>query len=392
VKLSALGSLLLVLVLPRPALAQSPPDDLRDRIPRFVNTAETSPNLRPDWVRAPDAAFPLRGPTEPFSVTYSHNGQTYSLADYLDRGDVLGFLILKGDQIVFEDYRHGTGPEDRFLSYSVSKSIVSTLIGVAIDEGHIGSVRDPVTSYLPFLARTGFDGSTVQDVLRMATNVDFSEEYGDANSGIGTLHRARGTGDPPFAEYMLSVPPSGPPGTEFRYQSVNTQILAMVLEAATGIRLNRYAERKLWQKIGAESDAYFLTGREQPGICAYGCFHARLRDYARFGLMSLRGGELGGSRVVGDAWMREATTPAPFAQPTTLDDGTGCRNGYAYQWWIPCGPPGAFRAIGISGQTIFIHPGRDVVIAQFSAWPQASVSPERRGEDVAVFEAIIDSF
>jgi CubicO group peptidase (beta-lactamase class C family) len=189
---------------------------------------------------------------------------------------------------------------------------------------------------------------------------------------------------------MLSVPSAGPPGTEFRYQSVNTQILAMVLEAATGLRLNDYAGRKLWQRMGAESDAYFLTGVDQPGICAYGCFHATLRDYARFGLMSLRGGELGGTRVVSEAWMREATTPPSFAQPTISADGT-CSNGYAYQWWIPCGPPGAFRAIGINGQSIFIDPASEVVIAQFSAWPQASISAERRGEDVAVFEAIIEA-
>jgi hypothetical protein len=378
---------LVPLVFPALALAQSPPDELQDRIPRFVNTHETSPNLRPDWLRAPEEAFPLRAPTEPFSVTYTHNGRTYTLEDYLHRGDVLGFLILRGDQVVFEDYRHGTGPEDRYLSYSVSKSIVSTLVGAAVDDGHIRSVDDPVTRYLPFLERSGFNGSTVRNVLHMATNVDFSEEYGNAGSSIASFHRARGTGDPPFAEYMLGVPSAGPPGTEFRYQSINTQVLAMVLEAATGIRLDRYAERKLWQKIGAESDAYFLTGREQPGICAYGCFYARLRDYARFGLMALRGGELGGNRVVSEAWMREATTPASFARPT--QDGDRCRRGYAYQWWIPCGPPGAFRATGINGQAIFIHPASEVVIAQFSAWPQASMSPERRGEDDAAFEAII---
>src|SRR5690606_34658192 len=154
---------------------------------------------------------------------------------------------------------------------------------------------------------------------------------------------------------------------------------AMILEAATGIRLDRYATRKLWQPIGAESDAYFLTGKNQPGICAYGCFYATARDYARFGLMALRGGEIGGHRVVSEAWMREATTPAPFAEP--VRDADGCRAGYAYQWWIPCGPPGAFRAIGVGGQTIFIHPASDVVIAKFSV--------DTNPEDLAVFEAIV---
>lgn len=384
-----LAPLALVLSLaPATLTAQSPLDELRARIPRFVNTAESSPNLRADWLRAPATPYALAEPTAPFDVTYTHQGQTYTLEDYLRRGDVLGFLILKGDRILFEDYLHDTDRDDRYLSYSVSKSIVSTLVGIAVDEGDIASVSDPVTKYLPFLAKTGFAGATVQDVLRMATGVDFTEEYGDATSGIGTFHRARGSGDPPFAEYMLGITSAGPPGTVFNYQSINTQVLAMVIEAATGLRLDDYAERKLWQRIGAESDAYFLTGREQPGICAYGCFYATLRDYARFGLMSMRGGELGGTRVVSEGWMREATTAAPYARPEVGADGV-CRNGYAYQWWIPCSPTGSFRAQGISGQTIFVDPASEVVIAQFSAWPSASVSPERRGEDAALFEAIV---
>jgi CubicO group peptidase (beta-lactamase class C family) len=163
-KPSLLAPLALVLLLvPVPVLAQSPPDELRNRLTTFVNAGESSPNLRADRVRAPGTAFPLRAPTVPFSVTYTHDGRTYTLEDYLHRGDVLGFLILKGDEIIFEDYRHGTGPGDRYLSYSVSKSIVSTLVGIAVDEGHIASVEDPVTRYLPFLERSGFAASTVRE-------------------------------------------------------------------------------------------------------------------------------------------------------------------------------------------------------------------------------------
>jgi CubicO group peptidase (beta-lactamase class C family) len=322
-------------------------------------------------------------------VEYTHRGKRLTLADYFARTDVLGFLVLKDGRNVLERYFHGTAPGDRFLSMSVSKSIVSVLVGVAVDQGRI-VLDDPVVKYLPRLGQSGYRDATVRQVLWMATGVQFSEEYGSPTSGVGQLTAANRSGTPSFEEFAASLASERPPGQTFTYQSINTQVLAEVLEEAAGVPLNVYAERQLWRKIGTESRAYFLTGAKQPGICAYGCFYATLRDYARFGLMAMRGGSLTDERVVSERWIRDSASAAPFAKPS-LDPSTGlCRRGYGFHWWVPCGQDPAFQAVGISGQAIYVNPARGVVIAQFSAWPQASPSDEIRGEGAIVFDAIVE--
>jgi hypothetical protein len=221
----------------------------------------------------------------------------------------------------------------------------------------------------------------------------FSEEYGNADSGIGLLSRATRTGMPTFAEFAASLPSEAQPGTAFHYQSVNTQVLAMLLEKATGVPLNQYGEEKLWKKIGTEHDAYFVTGEKQQGICAYSCFYATLRDYARVGLMAMRGGELGGTRVVSRDWIRASSTPPPFARPRRDQSSNNPIRGYGYQWWIPYGEEqdGSFQAVGIRGQAIYVNPAKRIVIAQFSAWPSASARPEHRGESNTLFRAVVDA-
>ena len=373
-----------------PAVAQTSATGIEERIPRFVNRDLTAEESRVDWMARADRPFPLREPTAPFGLTYVHRGQTYTLDDYLRRSDALGFIVLRDDQILYERYLHGVGPMDRHLSMSVAKSVVSVLFGIAVDEGSIRSVDEPVTRYLPSLATSGYRDATLRDVLHMATGVDFDEEYGNADSDIAALSRANRTGEPSFVEYAATLPTLTPPGTVFRYQSVNTQVLGLVLEEVTGMPLARYAEEKLWTKIGAQNEAFILTGERQVSTCAYSCLYASLRDYARFGLMAMRGGELGGTRVVSRDWIRASSTPAPFAEPQASADG-GCRRGYGYQWWIPCADPGVFQAVGINGQSIWIDPSRRVVIAQFSAWPQAGASPEHRGERELVFQAIAEA-
>ncbi len=376
------------------ALLSAQPPSVNDRIPRFVNREKTDRGSRADWVASSDKAYPLAPATQPLAataVTYTHQGQTLTLDDYFRRTDVLGFLVLKDGRVVLERYFHGTGPADRYLSMSVSKSVVSVLIGVAVDEKKIASIDDKVVQYVPRLQAGGYRDVTVKNVLQMATGIQFSEEYGSAASGIGQLSAANRSGSPSFEEFAAALPSERRAGDAFTYQSINTQVLALVLEHATGVPLNVYAEEKLWKKIGAENRAYFLTGAKQPGICAYGCFYAALRDYARFGLMAMSGGELGGQRIVSQRWIEASGAPASFAKPTTDPESGLCRRGYGYQWWVPCGTDGAFQAVGINGQAIYVNPPKRVVIAQFSAWPQASAAPEIRGEGAAVFDAIVAS-
>jgi CubicO group peptidase (beta-lactamase class C family) len=188
-------------------------------------------------------------------------------------------------------------------------------------------------------------------------------------------------GDESFHEMARSFgmrEPERQPGTEFDYQSIDTQVLAEVLEEVTKTRLNQYAEAKLWKKIGAQADAYIFQHEKQPETCGFGCFNATARDWARFGLMAMNYGELGGTRVVSDKWMRESTTAPSFG------------NGYGYQWWLNANSPDrAFRAVGIYGQTIYINPAKRVVIVQLSARAAPSGGIGRGGPPTP-FDAIAE--
>lgn len=327
----------------------------------YFHHMDKIPNQRLDWVRKSSQTFPLKEAAAPFSLSYTVNHKTYTLDDYLNQGDVLGFIVLKDNQIVFEKYLHDSKPDDRFLSMSVSKSVVSVLVGVARDEGKIHSVDDPVIQYLPELKNSGYKDATIKNVLQMASGVNFNEDYLDPKADVHRTLFDIIRGGEPFLAIEEAVKPERQPGTAFHYQSINTQVLAEILNKATGTPLNKYAEEKLWKKIGTQSDAFFYESKNQPEICAFGCFNANLRDYARFGLMAMNYGELGGTRVVSDAWMHESTT-APAFNP-----------GYGYQWWLNANSPDhAFRAVGIYGQTIYVNPAKHVVIAQFRAVPKPS--------------------
>ena len=327
----------------------------------YFHHMDKIPNQRQDWVRHSAHTLPLKEPAAPFTLTYTGNGKTYSLDDYLQQGDVVGFLVMKDDQLVFEKYLHDAKPEDRFLSMSISKSVVSVLFGVAVEEGKIHSVDDPVIQYLPFLKDSAYKDTTLKNLLQMASGIQYNEDYLDPKADIHRLLFDLIRGGEPFKETVVAVKSERQPGTAFHYQSINTQMLGLVLEKATGTPLNKYAEEKLWKKIGTQSDAFFYESKNQPEICAFGCFNATLRDYARFGLMAMNYGTLGGTRVVNDAWMHESTT-APAFNP-----------GYGYQWWLNANSPDhAFRAVGIYGQTIYINPAKHVVVAQFRALPKPS--------------------
>ena len=337
----------------------------------FFHHMDKIPHQRLDWVRKPAQKFGLKEPKGPFSLSYSINGKTSTLDEYLEQADVLGFIVLKDDQVVFEKYLHGTSPEDRFLSMSVEKSIVSVLLGTAVDDGKI-NVNDPVTKYLPDLSSGAYKDCSIKNLLQMASGIQFNEDYLDPKADIHRVLFDLIRGGEPFQKVAIGIKPERKPGTAFHYQSINTQILAEALEKVTGMPLNKYAEERVWKKIGAQSDAFIYESEKQPEICAFGCYNATLRDYARFGLMAMHSGELGGKRVVSEAWMRESTM-APSFNPPRVDEKTGRPvTGYGYQWWLLPGQDHAFQAVGIYGQNVYVNPAKHVVIAQFSSLPKPS--------------------
>lgn len=344
--------------------------------------------FRLDWVHKPEHIFPLKPSAGPFEISYAYRDVQYTVDDYYRRSSVLGFLVLRDDQVIVEKYFHGSDADSRFLSNSVAKSILSVLIGVAISEGKIASVDDPVEKYLPYLSTSGYHGVKIKDALHMSTGIKFDEDYLNPDADIHRLAAALVRGDESFRDVAASLKSKMKPGSGFEYQSINTEVLGLILEATTGKSLNEYAEEKLWKKIGPQSDAFFYRAAAQKNTCAFGCFNATLRDYARFGLMAMYGGELGGMRVVPEKWIRESTTPdVPFLQPKPNHDKDVTEIGYQYQWWIPYGDDHAFVAMGIYGQMIYVNPAKHVVIVQTSAWQEPDADAQW-DESLKCFEAI----
>jgi CubicO group peptidase (beta-lactamase class C family) len=346
-------------------------------------------NVQLDWIRRSGKVLALREPSTPFSATYSYAGQKHTLDEYFDRNYVVGFLVLHDNQVLLEKYFHGANQESRFLSNSISKSFTSVMVGAAIAEGKIKTVDDPVVKYLPWLAESsGYRGATIRNLLEMSSGVKFDEEYTNPDADIGRYASALLRGEPSFRDLALSIKAKQKPGTKFEYQTINTQVLGMILEAATGKTLNQYAEEKLWSTIGPEDDAFYFRSKKQPQRCAGSSLNVRLRDYGRFGLMAMYGGTLNGQRVVPESWIRASTQPQEsFLQPHPNGPNDQQNFGYGYQWWLLYDDDGSFAALGIYGQTIYINPKRHVVIVQAAAWPEPDTDA-RWDETIKVMQSL----
>jgi CubicO group peptidase (beta-lactamase class C family) len=304
----------------------------------------------------------------------------------MQRNAVTGFIVLKDNQIIYERYFHGADQQSRFLTNSVGKSMTSTLIGIAVDEGKITSVDDAVTKYLPWLENSGYNRVTLKQALEMATGLDLSYNPYDPHSSTHQFNSAALTGAPTFTNLLKSVKanPKIKPGDEFDYENENSQVLGFIIEKVAAMPFNAYLQNKIWSKIGAQSDAFLYRAKAQPDQCAFGCVSATLRDYGRFGLMMMNGGTLNGTRVVSSAWVNEATSRAKFEVP--MKDGADL--GYGYQWWVPSGSDRAFQGMGIFGQILYVNPAKHIVIVETAAWTKPEDNT-RWDESSKVIDAIV---
>lgn len=339
-----------------------------------------------DWIRRSGSVYPLQNPKREFTAKYAYKNHTYTLDQYMKRNAVTGFLVLKDNQIIYERYFHGADQQSRFLTNSVGKSITSTLVGIALEEGKIDSINDPVIKYLPWLEKSGYQRVTLKQALEMATGVDLSYDPYDPHSSTHQFNSAALTGVPTFRNLLMAVKanPKIKPGAEFDYENENSEVLGFVIEKAVGMPFNEYLQNKIWSKIGAESDAFLYRAKAQPDQCAFGCVSATVRDYGRFGLMMMYGGSLDGTRVVNSAWVTEATSPVKF--PVPMKDSANLS--YGYQWWIPSGSDHAFQGMGIFGQILYVNPAKHIVIVETAAWTKPEDNA-RWDESSKVMDAIV---
>lgn len=267
---------------------------------------------------------------------YYYLGERKKVKEFIERTGTTGLLVARGNKILYEEYFNGYKETDRMITWSISKSVISALIGIAIEEGYIEDINDLVTDCVPSLLESGYRNVSIKDVLQMSSGIGFNEDYSDRNSDVNRMGAiSLGLGGS-LESFLISLENERDPGTFNRYVSSDTQVLGMVLREATGMDISKFTEEKLWKPSGMEFDAYWLT--DSSGVeSAFGGFNASVRDLARFGILYLNDGLLMGRQIIPSKWIEDSIkTDAPHLVPGENPNSDWVL-GYGYQWWIPEG-------------------------------------------------------
>lgn len=314
--------------------------------------------------RAPAMAVtPLPRATQDLGgILYQHEGHTRTIRHYMSRTETDALLVVRNGVLIGELYNNGYRPTQRHQLWSVTKSFVSTLIGIAWDEGRISSLDDPIEKYVPALRATAWEGTTLRNLLLMRSGIVWSDSaeqvYQLADMTLDRWTKGRAGRD--RDEYLSRLRRIAPQGREFHYNSGNTQVLGWALERIYARPLNETLAQKLWTPLGMEGDARLLTDRRGNSIASQSLYVLPY-DLARFGLMMANGGRTpDGRQVVSEAWVRQAThTPVQL-------DARGDEARYGFQWWGNDADPSGFAGEGFQGNSLLVSPASCTVVVRLS--------------------------
>jgi CubicO group peptidase (beta-lactamase class C family) len=304
------------------------------------------------------SVFELKRPEKEARITYADRGRGGDTDWYQQNNRNTGLLVLKGDTIMVERYQYDRKPEHRMQSYSMAKTVVAMLMGIAVAEGKIASIDDTADKYVPGLKGHPYGATRLRDLLTMSSGVKFREDY-DGKDDIAVLAgKTLLQKGPGGVESVLSFTErANPAGTKFYYASSETQVLSLVLRSVVGKPLAEYLSEKIWQPMGAEADATWQIdgGGNELGFMG---INATVRDWGRLGLLLANYGNLNGKQIIPAEWVKAATSVnAPH-----LAVGTATRfNGYGYQTWL-IDNEGKFALLGVRGQAVFVDPKSKVVV------------------------------
>lgn len=292
---------------------------------------------------------------------FSYEGKFYPSEKFMEETKTSAMLVIKDDVIRYENYFFGGNEDTLFSSNSMGKSFVSALMGIAISEGYVGSVEDPIGKYIPEFAGTKLESIPIRACLQMASGIDFNEDKDMSGFSMRTLMGR------PAMKVISKYGIQEEPYTYRRYLSINTEILGQIIKNATGRGLAEYMEEKLWKRIDAAHDAYWTLSNGTE--LAMGGLSVSLRDYARFARLYLNKGSYNGEQILEKDWVRDSLDiSAEYSRPGSNYDAYNAI-GYGYQWWAPQGEQGEFMAIGVYGQWIYVNPSNRVIIVKVSADP-----------------------
>jgi len=317
-----------------------------------------------------------------------------------DRTFTNAMLVMRDGKIIHESYRNNTDETTHYISFSMAKSITSLLVGIAVSQGAIASIDQPVTAYIPELKGSGYDGVTIRQVLEMRSGVDYEERYdfgATPSTAAKIFLNAIVANKERFADTAPRLGRKWKPGSHFNYSTLDTSVLGWVLERATKQPLAAFMTQHLWQPMGMESYGFWLadgqpgTGRELNGMG----YNATLRDFARLGQMMLDEGKFNGRQIVPAEWVRASVKMVPNADPGTPPPPAEvtspfARSGYGFQWW-QLDDTGAYTALGLQGQFIYVHPATRTVIVKLSYFPPEGSDLGNRAleETLAYFRTLV---
>lgn len=371
---------------------------------QFIGTLFTGVEQNENFAKVAQM-FPsttLTASTEPFDfpageviklpASFIYEGSNVDSRSFLQETDTSAVLVIQNGVVNYEEYLLNGGRHVNWLSMSVAKSFISAMLGIAVEEGKINSIEEPVTQYVPSLKGSAYDGVRIKDILQMSSGARWTENYGDPNSDISKMGRIMAVGGS-LNEFAATLTPDKPPGTYNLYNSTDTQVLGMLLQAATGQSVTAYMQEKLWQPLGMESPAYWMIDDDGMEM-VFGGLNATARDYAKLGELYRLQEHWQGAQLVPAQWVIDSITPdAPHLLPGE-NPMSDFEMGYGYQWWIMDGDRGDYSAIGVYNQFIYVDPSKELVIVKLSANSDYAATDEessfREFETIEFFRAIGD--
>ena len=339
------------------------------------------PNERIENHRNMDKIFPRRdiaassnpvafenAPME-LPMAYAFKGEQRKLTDFLAKTSTTSFLVLRKGKLASEQYFNGAQADSRFTSWSMAKSFVVTLIGMAILDGKISSIDDRVDKYIPELIGQAYGESSIKSVMQMASGVRFTEVYTDKFSDINKLFYKVFIFGQRVNESVATYPREVPPGSRFSYASADSQVLSWLVTKVYGKTLAAILQERIWQALGMEFSAYWSVDRIDGNELGYCCLNATARDFAKLGQLYLQDGQWQGKRLLPAGWVKQVTRPGfalqePGAPNPTQPNGRNGIRGYAMQFWVPQNYDGEYFANGVWGQSIWVSEKDETVIVR----------------------------
>jgi CubicO group peptidase (beta-lactamase class C family) len=321
------------------------------------------------------------------------DGKNRTVDQVLESSFTDGFLVLKGDAILYEKYFNGLTSDYQHIWFSATKSLTSTAFGILVDQGKV-DINDSPVKYIPELKGSGFERVTIQNILNHSTSIDFKENYTDPESDFlkhygpamnmakvpgGRDAEPQGSeiyGIHDFLSKFINPNLKEKPGEVFDYNSANADVLGWLIARISGMPYDRFIQKHIWSKLGAEHDAFIAVDRAYMPV-ATGGFNSTLRDAARFGRMILNRGKINGQQIISADWI-DATINLSSQDKTKMKANVKYKDSswlaYKNMWWVLDEQKGEYAAVGIHGQVIYINRDANIVITFFSSQPVASAA------------------